>query len=148
MGHRDEFPRGKLNVKSDLLLNLYFGFSISLVFSSSLVLCFSDYFPVMQGFSSAIHNRIHYHFSSFFSECWLLDSVQWPVGPVISKFTTLTQTFNYAVDYSNVKYEKYKGYFDVFECPRRLFHLNKWTCAPKRGRIVALLNNATHTLPV
>jgi len=26
--------------------------------------------------------------------------------------------------------------------------VEKWTCTPKRGRMVALLNNATHMRPV
>jgi len=37
-------------------------------------------------------------------------------------------------------------YFDTFACPRRLFHFSwkKWTCTPQRGRMVAILSNATH----
>jgi len=45
-------------------------------------------------------------------------------GPLLSKFTTLTQTFSYAVGYSYVKYEMQKGYFDIFECPRGLFYFS------------------------
>jgi len=72
---------GKLNVKTGHPPNLYFGFGIVLVFSRLLFLRFSDYFSVIYGFSTAIHIRIHHHFLSFFSECWLVDPVQWPVGP-------------------------------------------------------------------
>jgi len=32
------------------------------------------------------------------------------------------------------------GHFDIFDCPPR-------TCPPKRGRVVALLNNATRMHP-
>jgi len=42
---------------------------------------FSDYFLVIQGFSLAIHIRTHHDFSKFFSECWLVDPVQWLVCP-------------------------------------------------------------------
>jgi len=41
---------------------------------------FSDYFPVIQGFSLTIHTGLTM-ISQFFSECWLVDPVQWPVGP-------------------------------------------------------------------
>jgi len=43
-----------------------------------------------------------------------------------------------------------REYFEIFERPRRLFHfsLKPCTCSPKRGRSVALLNNATHMRPV
>jgi len=64
--HRGELAPGKLNIKTGLPLNLYFGFSILLVFSRLLFLCFSDYFPVIWGFSLAIYIRIHNRFSSFF----------------------------------------------------------------------------------
>jgi len=62
---------------------------------------FSDYFPVIQGFSLAIHIRIHHDFSSFF---WVLAGGPRAVGsgPLLSKFTTLAQTFCYATDYSCV----------------------------------------------
>jgi len=41
------------------------------------------------------------------------------------------------------------GHFDIFECARRIFHFSwqTWTCTSKRGRMVALLNNATHMRP-
>jgi len=31
-----------------------------------------------------------------------------------------------------------KGHFDIFECPRRIFHFSwkKWTCTSKRRRMV------------
>jgi len=44
-GRGADYPRGKLNVKIGLPLNLYFDFSMLLVFSRLLFLCFSDYFP-------------------------------------------------------------------------------------------------------
>jgi len=40
-------PLGKLNVKTGPPLNLYFGFTIVLVFSKLFFLHFSNYFPVI-----------------------------------------------------------------------------------------------------
>jgi len=67
-------PPGKLNVKTGLPLNLYFGLSILLVFSTLLLYVFFGLFSGDLGFSLAIHIRIHHHFSSF-SERWLVDPV-------------------------------------------------------------------------
>jgi len=41
------------------------------------------------------------------------------------------------------------GRFDIVECPQRIFHFSrkKWTCTSKRGRMVALVNNAIHMRP-
>jgi len=64
---------GKLNVKMGPALTLYFGFNIILIFSSLLLLRFSEYFLVIQGFSIANHIRIYHNFSRF-SECWLVGS--------------------------------------------------------------------------
>ena len=57
---------------------------------------FSDYFPVISGFSIDVHIQIHHHFSSFFFR--VLAS-----GPLLTKFSTLTQSSSYATDYSYVK---------------------------------------------
>jgi len=39
---------------------------------------------------------------------------------------------------------------DIFVCPRRIFSFSwkTWTCTSKRGRMVAVLNNAIHMRPV
>ena len=39
------YPPDKLNIKTGLLLNLYFGFGILLVYTRLLFTCFSDDFP-------------------------------------------------------------------------------------------------------
>ena len=38
------------------------------------------------GFRIAIHIRVNNHFSSFFSKCWLVVPLQWPVGPLQLSF--------------------------------------------------------------
>ena len=53
---------------------------------------FSEYFPVILGFTTPIHIRIHHHFSTFF-ECWLVGFLQWP--PLILVFR-LDETCSYA----------------------------------------------------
>ena len=59
---------------------LYFGL-VFLCFSVGCpLLAFSEYFPSIYGLSIAIHLRIHHHFSSWFSECWLVHPLQRPVG--------------------------------------------------------------------
>jgi len=55
----------KAKCKTWASLSLYFALSIPLVFSR-LFLRFSVYFPVICGFSIAIHIRIHHYFSSSF----------------------------------------------------------------------------------
>jgi len=43
-----------------------------------------------------------------------------------------------------------EGHFDIFECVRRIYNFS-WktrTCTSQRGRMVTLLNNATHMQPV
>ena len=57
---------GRLNVKTRPPLSLYSGFSILLVFSRlSSFYVFGD-FPLIWGFSIAIHTRIHHCFSVTF----------------------------------------------------------------------------------
>ena len=74
---------GKLNVKTRPPLSLYFGFSIILFFSRLFFFFhFSEYFPVIYGFGTAIHIRIHHH-SKLFSEFCLVDLIQWPVAPFV-----------------------------------------------------------------
>jgi len=50
---------------------------------------FSDYFPVIQDFSLAIHIRIHNRFSSFFP--LFVGGPRTMARPLLSKFTTLAQ---------------------------------------------------------
>jgi len=45
----------------------------------------------------------------------------------------------------------HKGeHFDIFECPRRMFHFSwkMWSCTSQRGRMAAIPSNATHLRPV
>ena len=91
------------NAKTGLPLNLNFGFSILLIFSTLLILCVFRivfrYFWVIVWPSTSGFTII----SQTFSECWLVEPVQWPVGPFLSRFTTVTQNFSYATGYSYVK---------------------------------------------
>jgi len=77
---------------------------------------FSGYFPVIYGFSLAIHIRIHHHFSRFFlSVGWWTRTVA--SGPLLSKFTTLAQTFSYAADFATCKIRKKEdilAFLDVY----------------------------------
>jgi len=103
-GRGENCPLGKLILKIGLPLSLYFGFSI---FWFSARCCFYVFFGLFSSdsgfYSLAIHIRIHHHFSSFFSECWLVDPVQWPVGPFYLSFPPWVKTLVNATDYSYVK---------------------------------------------
>jgi len=44
-------------------------------------MCFSDYFPVIQDFIISPSASGFTIISEVFSECWLVDPIQWPVGP-------------------------------------------------------------------
>jgi len=78
-------PLCKQDLKSCLLLTLYFIYSFLLVFSRLLYFVFSEYFLVIGRFSITIHTRIPYHFSSFFR---ILTS-----GPLLAKFPLLNFEF-------------------------------------------------------
>jgi len=56
-------------------------------------------FPLIWGFSIAIHTRIHHYFSSFFSEYWIVGHLQSPVG----LFQLRAQTSSYATDLLNAR---------------------------------------------
>ena len=75
-GRGTNHPPGKLNVKNGPPLRLCLG----LVFFWLSVGC-CGVFSGDLGFYFSHPHRIHQHFSSFFSECWLVDLLQWPVGP-------------------------------------------------------------------
>ena len=49
------------------------------------------YFPVVEGFSAAIHIGSHNHFSSFVYESRLVAPLQWPVDP-FQLFPPLAET--------------------------------------------------------
>jgi len=85
-----EPPPGKINVKIEPPLGLYFAIWFSFGFQNVVVfLCFSGCFPVIWHFSIDIHIRIHYHFLTFF---WVLTSR----GPPSATFSPLAQTSSYA----------------------------------------------------
>jgi len=53
---------------------------VFLWFSVDCLFAFFGDFPLIWGFSTAIHTRIHRYFSSFFSECWIAGHLQRPIG--------------------------------------------------------------------
>jgi len=74
-------PPGKLTVKTEHPLSLYFGFSILLFFNRLLFFCI---FRSIFGFNI----RIHHHFANCFSSIcffWVL-ALQWPVSPLQQSF--------------------------------------------------------------
>ena len=91
--------------------------------------------------SITIHVQIHHHFSSCF-----LSAGQWPL---LTKFPPWLKPQVTPMIITK-SYNKCKKDIDMFKCPRRIFNFSwkKWTCNSKRGRMVALLSDATHTRPV
>ena len=85
-------PPGKLNVKTGPPIADTLMFIILLVFSRFLFsLRFSGCFRFLA--SIDIHNiQIHCHFLTFFSECWQVASLQWPVAPFSWILPLLAQT--------------------------------------------------------
>ena len=75
-----------------------------------------------------------------------MDLVQWPVGPFHPGSNLLLRCWLELCKIRNVK-KRIFWHFSVFWI---LFHFSwkKWTCTPKRGSMLALRNNATHTWPV
>ena len=62
----------------------------------------------------------------------------------------MVQTFSYVADYSYANKKSQKDILTFLNVPTYCFisHEKKWTCPPNRGRMVALLNNATRMRPV
>jgi len=106
------------------------GFSILLVFSTLFLCVFRVIFrwfrvlvyPSTSGFTIILH---------VFSECWLVDPVQWPEGPFYLSLPPLLKTLVTPLSTAavckirNVK----RRIFWHFYCPRRLFNFSckKWT---------------------
>jgi len=94
-GQRGKLPTWQAECKNGLPVNLHFSLSILLVFSRLLFFCV---FRIIFGDSRFLLSHSHPDSPSilkFFSECWLVDTVQLPVATFIyCKIITLVQTFS------------------------------------------------------